>query len=70
MTDKQTHDDGGPAADKTLLDWFAGMALAGIEANGHECCIRADAAEAAEWAYEYAAAMIAEKRRRESTDGK
>jgi len=28
-------DDGGPASEKSLLDWFAGMALQGLLASGH-----------------------------------
>lgn len=49
----------------TLLDWFAGQALAGIlsierayENDGES--------EIAQWAYDHAEAMIEQKRKRES----
>jgi len=80
------HDDGGPAhptvedgftelGGMTLLDWFAGQALAGMLAtNDHDDCGAALALEAgvpwptvcAVQAYGYAGEMIAEKRRREA----
>ncbi len=76
-----THDDGGPAfphqehsvetgrplcaSDRgiSLWDYMAGQALAGLLASGeHTDCTPA---EYAHDAYNYADAMIAEKRRRE-----
>lgn len=78
------HDDGGPAFpthhrfDKgasainewtdgmTLLDYFAGQAITGLLANDERS---GSPTEFALDAYLFAAAMIAEKRRRES-DGK
>jgi len=65
------HDDGGPAyptlstcrLGMTLLDWFAGQTVAGLNA------CESNAAEShhalAQMAYDQAEAMIAEKRRRE-----
>ena len=70
-------DDGGPAYPHpgvcngmTLLDWFAGQALAGILAGGFADTIPHDdvngGGDAAFYAYQYAEAMIAQKRRREN----
>lgn len=73
-------DTGGPASEKTLLDEFAGQALAGDCAalgciDGHLFQLRTKVADiegvtfatiCAREAYEQAAAMVAEKRRRES----
>ena len=67
------HDDGGPAFPMvlrngeawvngmTLLDWFAGRALAGILAGPNE---GATFNVLVHQAYDMAAAMVAEKRRR------
>ena len=46
----------------TLLDWFAGQALAGFLAN---CNSSGSRAAFTKDAYDYATAMITEKRRRE-----
>lgn len=54
-------DDGGPAKDMTLLDYFAGQALA----NPFTCCFNNPQSDRiAKRAYELAVAMLAEKRRR------
>ena len=54
---------GGPASEKTLLDWFAGQALAGLLA----CPVGSGrASENAASAYGLASAMLAEKARREA----
>ena len=50
----------------TLLDYFAGQALAGLLANPEKDYAYADAADLA---YRQADAMIAEKRRRERNNG-
>lgn len=55
-------DTGGPAHYKTLLDEFAGKALAGIETDGRQDLT---VTKAAAIAYAMAEAMIAEKRKRE-----
>ncbi len=49
----------------TLLDWFAGQALAGILSieNAYE---NDGESEIAQWAYDHAEAMIEQKRKRES----
>jgi len=73
------HDDGGPAADKTLLDYYAGRAMQGWiaaiagkpfmdEYEDDEKAFRQHQAAVARSSYDYAAAMIAEKRRREASD--
>jgi len=75
-----THDDGGQAYPHdvgcgpggfpecewgmSLLDYFAGQALAGLLANPEKDYAYSDAAD---FAYRQATAMIAEKRRREQT---
>jgi len=51
-----------PEIGMTLLDYFAGQALAGLLANPEKDYAYADAAD---FAYRQADAMIAEKRRRE-----
>jgi len=69
------YDDGGPAKNKTLLDEFAGHIAAALLAPQHLDFIKDLAAEredidscrvVAGIAYDYAAAMIAEKRRCET----
>ena len=69
----EKHDDGGPARDMTLLDYFAGQAMAGV--LGGKCGERLAsktqdkglfAAVISEMSYDLAAAMVAEKRRREA----
>lgn len=75
MSEEPKFDDGGPAHSTrfgngygqdgmTLMDWFAGQALTGIIASPG--CQPDDASRigTAELAYEFASAMIAEKRRR------
>ena len=54
---------GGPATEMTLLDWFSGQALTRVVTN-----LDADAScsNVAALSYEYAAAMLAEKKRREA----
>ena len=60
-------DRGGQIADTqlgmTLLDYFAGQALAGWMAN--PCCCAASLEKMSEQLYEIATAMVAEKRRME-----
>lgn len=52
---------GGPASEKTLLDEFAGQALAGLIASGkYDPCLDTGAV-----AYDQAGHMLAEKARRE-----
>lgn len=79
MTEKKI-DDGGAAGAKTLLDEFAGQALAGLLGHptwwvdSHKAGVESGPLNhfgeedrlCAEHAYWIAAAMIAEKRRRES----
>lgn len=57
----------------TLLDWFAGQALAGIAAfmeADRSCCENDSnlAERTSRYAYDIAAAMVAEKYRREAPD--
>jgi len=65
-------DDGGPATDKTLHDWFAGQALAGIMCPEHDQPPAPDnvykdvLVGMVRLSYDLADAMIAEKRRREA----
>lgn len=73
-------DDGGMAEDKTLLDYFAGRALAGLTTLNSGPMLAVISEEAASLgesrteqtfarlAYGYAEAMVAEKRRRESAE--
>lgn len=44
----------------SLKDWFAGQALAGIVANNNAVT----ASTAASWSYDFASAMLAERKRR------
>lgn len=62
-----TPNDGGPASEKTLRDWFAGMALQGclaysyvnpLKGNYHENC---EPHHVASDMYLYADAMLAER---------
>lgn len=48
-------------AGMTLRDWFAGQALAGLAGNSHDECYRAPPDKHAEWAYQEAEAMLAER---------
>lgn len=59
-------DMGGPSKYKTLLDYFAGQALAGHFASGLAAERGQQSKEVAKVAYHMAAAMIAEKRRLEA----
>lgn len=67
-----TTDNGGPAypvpddgsEGMTLLDWFAGQALVGLMTSQHTDANATEEAFAGD-AYAQAAAMVAEKRRRE-----
>jgi len=56
-----------PSETKTLRDEFAGQALAGMMANCSEEMMSRSEGHLAEMAYRHANAMIAEKRRRESS---
>lgn len=63
-----THDTGGPAKDKTLLDWFAGQVATGdMVQSGDTYWESSDAEKFARRCYTFAAVMIAEKRRREAS---
>ncbi len=49
----------------TLLDYFAGQALVGVlSAHADTEMLLPEDDEAARWAYDYAEAMIAERRKR------
>lgn len=54
---------GGPAFPTTLLDWYAGQALAGILSDPRTS---GEPEEFATAAYNFATAMLAEKARREA----
>ena len=69
----QEHDEAGLPCQSvrcgmTLLDHFAGLAMQAQMIRNDGC----DGGECAGWGYEYATAMIEEKRRleKEATDGK
>ena len=61
-----------PQEGMTLRDWFAGQALAGAISSPHNvpglsdrsACMDAQQHAAAQWAYEFADAMIAERAKR------
>ena len=62
------HDDGGPASEKSLLDWYAGQALTGLLAGDWTCegGTKGSEHKHAVASHILAQAMIREKRRLEA----
>lgn len=58
---------GGANGGMSLRDWFAGMAMQHPYTQTEDA--DRDSEKAADWAYDVADAMLAEKRRREKSDG-